>query len=245
MPIEEILLFSLLALVAEIAGTISGFGSSVFFVPVASLFFDFHSVLGITALFHIFSNLSKIVLFRKGVDWKIVLYLGFPAVVFVSAGAVLSKYLNSSWLESALGFFLIIFSLVFLIARDLKIRPTQLNSVLGGAFSGFIAGLLGTGGAIRGMTLAAFNLNKEVFIATSAIIDFGVDLSRGVVYFSNGFMHWHDLKYVGILVVISFVGTYIGKKVLERISEGDFKKIVLFVILGIGVASLVTELFLN
>jgi uncharacterized membrane protein YfcA len=242
MPIEEILLFSLLALVAEIAGTISGFGSSVFFVPVASLFFDFHSVLGITALFHIFSNLSKIVLFRKGVDWKIVLYLGFPAVVFVSAGAVLSKYLNSSWLESALGFFLITFSLVFLIARDLKIRPTQLNSVLGGAFSGFIAGLLGTGGAIRGMTLAAFNLNKEVFIATSAIIDFGVDLSRGVVYFSNGFMHWHDLKYVGILVVISIVGTYIGKKVLERISEADFKKIVLFVILAIGIGSLVQQL---
>lgn len=242
MPIDEILLFSLLALVAEIAGTISGFGSSVFFVPVASLFFDFHSVLGITALFHLFSNLSKIVLFRKGVNWKIVLYLGFPAVVFVSVGAVLSKYMKSDILESALGFFLIIFSVVFLIARDLKIKPTNFNSILGGTFSGFIAGLLGTGGAIRGMTLAAFNLQKDIFIATSAIIDFGVDLSRGVVYFSNGFMHWHDLKYVGILIVVSFVGTYLGKKVLERLSEEDFKRIVLFVILAIGVGSVVQQL---
>lgn len=242
MPIDEILLFSLLALVAEIAGTISGFGSSVFFVPVASLFFDFHSVLGITALFHLFSNLSKIVLFRKGVNWKIVLYLGFPAVVFVSVGAVLSKYMKSDILESALGFFLIIFSVVFLIARDLKIKPTNFNSILGGTFSGFIAGLLGTGGAIRGMTLAAFNLQKDIFIATSAIIDFGVDLSRGVVYFSNGFMHWHDLKYVGILIVVSFVGTYLGKKVLERLSEEDFKRIVLFVILAIGVGSIVQQL---
>jgi uncharacterized membrane protein YfcA len=238
MPIDEILLFSLLALVAEIAGTISGFGSSVFFVPVASLFFDFHSVLGITALFHIFSNISKIVLFRKGVDWKIVLYLGFPAVVFVSIGAVLSKYLDNELLESALGVFLMIFSLLFLIMRDLKVRPTNLNSVIGGTISGFIAGLLGTGGAIRGMTLAAFNLPKEIFIATSALIDFGVDLSRGVVYFSNGYMHLHDLKYVGILVVISFVGTYLGKKILEKISEEDFKRIVLFVILAIGAGSL-------
>ncbi|MFN5877585.1 MAG: sulfite exporter TauE/SafE family protein [Flavobacteriales bacterium] len=242
MPIDEILLFTLLALLAEIAGTISGFGSSVFFVPVASLFFDFHSVLGITALFHVFSNLSKIILFRKGVNWKIVLYLGFPAVVFVSAGAVLSKYLDSRWLESALGIFLIVFSLIFLIARDLKIKPTQLNSVIGGAFSGFIAGLIGTGGAIRGMTLAAFSLNKEVFIATSAIIDFGVDLSRGVVYFSNGYMHWHDLKYVGILVVISFVGTYIGKRILDKISEHNFKRIVLFMILAIGAGSLIQQL---
>ena len=132
--------------------------------------------------------------------------------------------------------------MVFLIARDLKIKPTQLNSVIGGAFSGFIAGLIGTGGAIRGMTLAAFSLNKEVFIATSAIIDFGVDLSRGVVYFSNGYMHWHDLKYVGILILISFVGTYIGKRILEKISEEDFKKIVLFVILAIGVGSVIQQL---
>jgi uncharacterized membrane protein YfcA len=90
-------------------GTISGFGSSVFFVPIAAYFFDFHSVLGITAVFHIFSNISKIVLFRKGVNWKIVLYLGVPAVIFVSLGALLSKYLDNHLLEIGLAVFLIFF----------------------------------------------------------------------------------------------------------------------------------------
>jgi uncharacterized membrane protein YfcA len=242
MPIDEILLFTLLALVAEIIGTISGFGSSVFFVPVAAYFFDFHSVLGITAIFHVFSNLSKIYFFKRGVNWKIVLYLGIPAIIFVSFGAYLSKFFDSTLLELILAIFLIGFSILFLIAQNVIIQPTRTNSIIGGSISGFVAGLLGTGGTIRGMTLAAFNLNKDVFIATSALIDFGVDLSRGIVYFSNGYMHWHDMKFVLILIAVSIVGTYIGKKVLDRVSETTFKRIVLFVILGIGIATLMQQI---
>jgi hypothetical protein len=245
METYELFLFVFLALIAEIIGTISGFGSSVFFVPVAAYFFDFHSVLGITAVFHIFSNISKIVFFRKGVKWKIVLKMGVPAILFVSLGALLSKYLNNQALEIGLAVFLIFFSLIFLLFQKIAIRPTTLNSLVGGTISGFVAGLFGTGGAIRGMTLAAFNLQKDVFIATSAFIDVGVDLSRGLVYFSNGFIHYHDLGYVLILICVSFVGTYIGKLILQKISETLFKKIVLGVILGVGIVTLLNQFFIK
>ena len=73
---EFLIYFILLALLAEILGTVGGFGSSLFFVPIAGLFFDFHSVLGITALFHLSSNISKIALFRKGFDKKLVINIG-------------------------------------------------------------------------------------------------------------------------------------------------------------------------
>jgi hypothetical protein len=42
-----------LALLAEILETVGGFASSLFFIPIASYFLDIHSVLGITALFHV------------------------------------------------------------------------------------------------------------------------------------------------------------------------------------------------
>jgi uncharacterized membrane protein YfcA len=71
-------LFLLFALLAEIIGTIGGFGSSVFFVPIANFYFDFQTVLGITAIFHLSSNISKIALFRKGLDKNLLLYIGLP-----------------------------------------------------------------------------------------------------------------------------------------------------------------------
>lgn len=234
---EHLLLFILLALLAEILGTVGGFGSSLFFVPIASYFLDFHSVLGITALFHVSSNLVKIGFFRKGFDKKLAVSIGIPAVAFVVVGAFLSKFIETKILEISLAIFLMVVSLVLLIFKKITVKPTLSNSIIGGTFSGMTAGLLGTGGAIRGITLAAYNLRMDVFIATSAIIDLAIDSSRSVVYSLNGYVHKHDLYLIPILLVVSIIGTYIGKTILTKISEQQFRSIVLTLILITGIVT--------
>jgi uncharacterized membrane protein YfcA len=231
--------FLFLALIAEIIGTIGGFGSSVFFVPLGNLYFDFYSVLGLTAIFHLSSNLSKIFLFKKGLDKKLLFTIGIPSVIFVIIGGFLSKVVSSYFLEIFLGIFLIALSLLFIIKSKLSIRPNKENAIIGGSFSGLSAGLLGTGGAIRGLTMAAFNLEKSVFIATSAFIDFMIDLSRTFVYYNNGYIHKHDLKYVPFLLVIGIVGSFIGKKILVYIPQSKFRRLSLFFILFIGIVTIV------
>jgi uncharacterized membrane protein YfcA len=109
--------FVILAFVAEVLGTIGGFGSSLFFVPIAAYFLDYHSVLGITALFHVSSNLTKIALFRHGFDKNIILWVGIPAVAFVVLGAYLSQFVNTALLEKILGVFLIVISVFFFFNR--------------------------------------------------------------------------------------------------------------------------------
>ena len=236
-------LFLFFALVAEIVGTIGGFGSSVFFVPIANFYFDFHSVLGITAVFHLSSNLSKILLFREGLDKRLLLTIGIPSVIMVIAGGYLSAFLSGDLLGVLLGVFLVSLSLLFLIKSELIILPTTSNGLAGGALSGFSAGLLGTGGAIRGLTMAAFNLEKSVFIATSAAIDMMIDASRTVVYYQNGYIHGHDMKYIPFLFAIGLIGSWIGKKILGRISQEYFRKISLYLILAIGLISIAQQLF--
>ncbi len=232
-------IFVILSLLAEVLGTVGGFGSSVFFVPIANFFFDFQSVLGITALFHLSSNVTKIAFFKKGIDKRLILYLGIPAVIFVSIGAYFSKYFNPMILTYILGLFLIVTSLLFLIFKKLIVIPNSVNAILGGTLSGFSAGLLGTGGAIRGITMAAFKLDKNKFIATSAVIDLGVDFSRTIIYYLNGYMHKHDFYIIPILIVVSIIGTWIGKKILNTISQDHFRNFVLVLILLIGILSVV------
>ncbi|CAM4265020.1 sulfite exporter TauE/SafE family protein [Flavobacterium terrigena] len=240
---EFLIYFILLALFAEIIGTVGGFGSSMLFVPIAGYFLDFHSVLGVTALYHLSSNISKIYFFREGFDKKLIINMGISSVIFVIIGALLSNYFPSKTLEILLAIFLILISLILLIFKSIKIQPTQTNSIFGGILSGFIAGLLGTGGAIRGITMAAFNLKTSVFIATSAVIDLGIDLSRSVVYTYNGFVHKDDLYLIPILLVVSIIGTFIGKKILEKLSEEQFKSTVLALILLTGCVTLGKFLF--
>lgn len=141
------------------------------------------------------------------------------------------------YLQIALSVFLVGFSLFFLIRPNFAFKTGRKETFIGGSLSGFFAGFLGTGGAIRGLTMTAFNLEKSIYVATSAAIDFGVDLSRTVVYFINGYMNETSYKYLPFLLIIGFVGTFIGQKILRTMSQEHFKRISLILILMIGIAS--------
>ena len=238
-------IFIFLAILAEILGTVGGFGSSIYFVPLAEYFMDFQTVLGITALFHVSSNLTKISLFRQGIDRRILIYLGIPAVLFVILGAVLSQYIQKETFELGISILLVILGVILLLFRNLKLNINPLNSITGGAVSGFIAGLMGTGGAIRGLVLSAFQLEKEVYIASSAIIDLGVDLSRSIVYIMNGYVQRDILYLIPLLILVSFVGTYLGKLILNRISTDRFQQFTLVLILLIGIAGIINVYLRN
>ncbi|WP_204356539.1 sulfite exporter TauE/SafE family protein [Arcticibacterium luteifluviistationis] len=212
---------------------------SVFFVPIAGFFYDFQAVLGLTSLYYVFSNISKIVLFFKGMDVRIFLIIGIPSIVFVIIGAYLSQFLKGEIPALILGLFLVSFSFFLLLKPGFTLKPSNQNGILGGSLSGFAAGVLGTGGAIRGLTLASFNVEKATFLATSALIDFWVDSSRFVVYYSQDYITLDMLWKAPVLLVISFVGTWIGKKMLDRISQENFRKIALWLILVVGITSII------
>jgi uncharacterized membrane protein YfcA len=223
-------LFLLLALLAEIVGTISGFGSSILFVPLASYFIDFKLVLGITAVFHVFSNLSKIFLFQKGIDKNIAIKLGIPAVLFVILGAYLTSVIPLEEIELSMNLIILALTILLVSGAGKKIKQSNFNLYMGGILSGFLAGLIGTGGAIRGITLAAFGLEKDVFIATSALIDLGVDSSRTVVYILQGYFTKEHIILLPFLILIAIVGSYLGKKILAYLPEKYFHYVVLGVI---------------
>ena len=84
---------------------------------------------------------------------------------------------------------------------------------------------------------AAFNLEKSIFIATSAIIDFLIDFSRTIVYYFNGYIHKEELIYVPFLLFVGVIGTFIGKWILNFIPQDKFKIISLVLIFLIGIVT--------
>jgi uncharacterized membrane protein YfcA len=231
-------LFFLIAFSSEVVGTIAGFGSSVFFVPLAGLLLGFHEVLALTSILHVFSNAAKLVLFGRHVRWRLLLLIGIPSVCFVILGAYLSARLEFKFTELILGLFLIAFSFFFFFKPAVKLSQRAFNAIAAGGIAGFLAGLIGTGGAIRGLALAAFDLEKGNFVATSAAIDSGVDFSRMIVYLRNGYLAPDFYWYVPGLLVVAFAGSYVGKIALNKIEQKSFRKIVLLLIFAIGLITL-------
>ena len=213
------LLFFILAFVAEVIGTIAGFGSSTIFLPLALFFVDFKTALILVAFFHIFGNIVRITFFRHGFDKKLILIFGVPSVILTILGAILVNYTRQDILKLVLGIFLLIFSTAPLIKPGFKFKPSNKNAVIGGGLSGFLAGLIGTGGALRGAFLTAFNLKKEIYIATAAAIALAVDITRIPIYFGSGFLEQQFYLYLPLLFIIAIAGSFTGKKIVDKIPQ--------------------------
>ena len=106
--------------------------------------------------------------------------------------------------------------------------------IIGGAVSGFIAGLIGTGGAVRGAMLNALVKNKNKYIVTTAAVAFIVDLTRIPIYIAQGYLRENMMWYLLVLFVISLIGSYLGKIIVERVPQREFRVIVLLAVLAAG-----------
>lgn len=228
----------LAAFFSEVLGTLSGFGSSTFFVPTASYLEKFHFVLALTAILHCFGNTSKIFLFREHFDGKLFLKLAIPSVVLTGVGALLVSQLPAAALGKGLGAVLVVVSLIFLFGKvQVKHLPTWVAVVLSG-ISGFATGLVGTGGAIRGLALSTLSIPRGAFVVLSAGIDVGGDLLRAGIYLRSGFMDWSQWFYIPLLGVMAYSGARVGKRILAKIRQDQFEKIVAVFVLFGGIAML-------
>lgn len=215
------------AFIAEVIGTMAGFGAATVLTPIAALFIDIKSALALVAVFHLFGNGSRLYFFGKQIDWKIWALFGATGIIFTFAGAHWANQLSSASVKLAFGLFLVIFVALTAARADQKALPKQRATLIaGGAVSGFIAGLIGTGGAIRSACLLAFNLPKESYLGTSAAIAICIDATRVPVYLTGGMVPQSMHGLMLALVPVAFSGSWLGQYWVGKISPGAFKRFV-------------------
>lgn len=224
----ELLWICLLTLVAVSIGTMAGFGISTIMIPILNLFMPFHDTLLFVGVIHLFSSIWKVILFKKGFEWKLILWFGISGIIASIIGAFLSFSFTELPLKRILGIFLIFYVVFLLLKHNWTVPKTRATSISGGLLSGFIAGFFGVGGAVRGAFLSAYNLPKEVYIFTSGLIALLIDISRVSSYILGGTRINNDLLYILILCVpISLLSAYFAKKILKYLPQKYFRVFVL------------------
>lgn len=232
----EIPILTVVVIVASCVGTITGFGTSTIMVPALLLYYPAPQTLLFVGIIHWFGDIWKLLLFRKGFQWKLILSFGIPGVAATFLGALLVFKLSPLVLSKILGTFLIVY-VVYLFAKgSFRIKRSLLAGVCGGALSGFLAGVFGIGGAVRGLFLMAFDLPKAVYIATAGAIALFIDTTRLTTYFLKG-ARIEELLLWGLLLFIpaSFLGAKIAQRIVEKIPQQYFRKIVAVFLLLVGI----------
>jgi hypothetical protein len=118
-------------------------------------------------------------------------------------------------------------------ARRVRLRGAA--AWLAGAASGLLGGMVGNQGGIRSAALLGFETTRLSFVATATAVALLVDLARMPVYIFDQRAALPPLLWTIVAASLgALAGTFIGKRLLDRIPERIFRPAVSLLILALG-----------
>jgi uncharacterized membrane protein YfcA len=105
-----------------------------------------------------------------------------------------------------------------------------------GAVSGVLGGLVGNQGGIRSAAMLGFDVPKHAFVATATAVGLIVDGARMPVYLVTKGEEVAGLwPFLLAATAGAIVGTLLGQRLLKRIPEPVYRRLVAGLVLALGV----------
>ena len=217
--------YLLVLTVGLIAGTISGivgFGSSIMLMPVLVIAFGPREAVPIMAVAAIMANLSRVAVWWRVIDWRVVgvyALTGIPAAAF---GARTLLVLPPRIVEVVLAVFFIAMIPMrrWLAARNFRLKLLHMAVV--GAVIGFLTGIVVSTGPINTPFFLAYGLIKGAFLGTEAMASLAVYISKSMVFRSYGALPLSAIVQ-GLIIGCSLtVGSFIAKRFVLSLEPEKF-----------------------
>jgi uncharacterized membrane protein YfcA len=229
---------ALLALASLVAGGVAavvGFGIGSLITPTLAIQTGTKLAVAAVAIPHFVGSLQRFWLLRAHVDRRVLIGFGVTSAVGGLIGALLHTRVSNRELAIVFGGLLLLAGISELSGWIQKVRWGRRAAWVAGALSGAFGGLVGNQGGIRSAAMLGFDVPRTSFVATATAIALFVDAARLPVYLAT---QWREMAAAWPLILVStvgvVVGTAFGTRVLGRIPERVFRRIIAVFLLGLG-----------
>lgn len=230
-------------LLAGALASIVGFGIGSLLTPVFALEAGTRAAVAIVSIPHLIGTALRFVMMRGHLDRRVFLSFGLTSAAGGLTGALLHARLGNPALSIVFGSLLLFVAASEMSGLAKRLRFGGPVAWAAGALSGFLGGLVGNQGGIRSAALLGFPLQRQAFVATATATGLVVDAARMPVYFISErdaiVAAWPEIAIASAAVV---AGTLVGRRVLTRIPEAQFHRIVAVVLAVLGAAMIVSGL---
>ncbi len=230
----------LAAVVAGAIAAISGFGIGSLLTPLLAARYGAKLAVAMVSVPHLVGTAARFFPLRRQVDRRIFLNFGVLSAAGGLLGALLNARAGSPALGMVFGCLLIFAGVSGLTGFVDRMHFGRTAAWAAGGLSGFFGGLVGNQGGIRSAALLGFDIRKEALVATATAIALIVDGARMPVYLaveSKGILGGWPLLTVATAGVL--LGTFWGVRLLRRIEEKTFRRLLFGLIVALGAYMLV------
>ena len=232
-------LVALVGLVAAGIASVTGFGIGSLLTPTLSLATGTKLAVAAISIPHVVGTAQRFWLLRRHVDRRVLAGFGIASAAGGLAGALAHVWVSSRALAVVFGVVVALAGVSELSGWMQRVRWGRRSAWAAGGLSGLLGGMVGNQGGIRTAALLGFDVPKEAFVATSTAVGLFVDGARMPVYLAT---EWREIARIWPLVLTATVavviGTALGTRVLGRLPQRQFRRVVavLLVVLGVYMA---------
>lgn len=238
------ILITLIGLCAAIIQTTGGFGFGSLFVPIVSLVVAYRYATFISIITCIFLQLTVIIKYFKKIQWNLVI---IPTIIsfFTSyVGIRMMTGFSQRTMTILLGIFLWVLAIYLIFfAPKIQLKKDFKAELFVGGLSGFTGGMFAVGGppmvayydsVIDDPTTYQATIQTFFFFTSIAMVAEDVACIHPSFYIAK-------LSFFGIFGCL--IGTFIGTKILQKISMQTVRKIAYLVMLIAGSYNLIKGIF--
>lgn len=229
------------AVIAAGIAAVTGFGIGSLLTPTVGIWTGTKLAVAAVAIPHFVGTVQRFWVLRRYVDRRILAGFGIASAAGGLAGALLQSHLSSRFLAIVLGVLLLLAGVSELSGWMKRVHWGRRAAWISGCLSGALGGLVGNQGGIRAAAMLGFDVPKESFVATATAIALFVDLARLPVYFAAEGREilsvWPFLLATTSGVIL---GTAFGGRVLARLPEKGFRRVVAALLAALGVAMILS-----
>lgn len=227
------------ALLGSLVGGVAGFGTGIIMLPLVAWVLGLRSAVPVLTVTMAIGNLARIWWSRGEVDRAVVLRFAVGAVPATALGTVIYVGAPAEWLGRFVGVFLIAsVPLRRILATDLFRMRLRHFPVLGVAV-GLISGLVVTTGPLNTPFFLAYGLRRGAYVGTEAVCAMVMHLSRAAALARYALLTWEAFAVGALLGATMFAGSWLGRRLLDRMSDRVFLGVIEVLLLVMGLHSLV------
>jgi uncharacterized membrane protein YfcA len=233
------ILLTVIAFVASTLAAISGFGGAAVLLPALIAIFGVREAIPILTVAQLIGNGSRVWFNRSEVNWPVIGWFTLGSVPLGLLGGYLFATVPFSTLTRLVGVFLL-FTVVWRHARAGKPRRPPLKSfAVIGAGATFLSALVGSVGPIMAPFFLAYGLVKGAYIGTEAMATVVMHITKLVAYHQTAVLTVSAIQSGLALGPIMVLGSFLGKRVVDRLPERLFVMIIEAVLIIAGLMFLI------
>lgn len=239
MGLNELQTFLLLgggAFVAATLAAVAGFGGAAVLLPILVLIFGVRDAIPILTIAQLFGNGSRVWFNRRELEPSVVGWFALGGVPAALAGGLLFASAPLGALKRLLGLFLLFIVVYRRLGKGHTLRPPLRGFALIGAVFSFLSALLGSVGPLMAPFFLAYGLVKGAYIGTEALATVVMHVTKLIAYGSTSLLTTRNLAAGLALGPLMISGSFVGKKIVDRLPERLFVAIIeaTLVVAGLG-----------